>query len=188
MIFTGILFLILVIRTNIVYNKEQKEAKGTYYELNFSDRILANILPIVIFIFAFSFGTLISTDTTKNVITKTVQQNIVSLNRSNSLSGSGSSGFFISSGYINSEKVYTVMKKLDNGSFQETNIPQKTIIFEDTKNDNSYFTYEICDLEKSTAWFLITWQTKPYCPSDTQATNYILHIPQNTIISEFNIK
>jgi len=181
-----ILIIIFTI-VNIFFNKQKKRSINSYQPtLDTGDRVFINLLVSVFYGLIVMIITLLAADFKSEDTLKYVKVNIVSLDRTNSLNGAINNGFLISSGYINSEKVYTVMKIINENTYQEENIPQNTLIIEDAQNENSYFTYNTCDREKNTIFSLVHLQNISYCNS-YKKLNYELHIPKDTIIKKINM-
>jgi hypothetical protein len=180
--------LITIAIVLIIYNLRfsyKKRYNSSYYDsYDFSDRVIGIFMTTVMTAGIYIVAALLTAYSTDTHITKTVKVNIVSTNRNQNLNGS----FFIGSGTVNSNKVYAVMVKLEEkDSYIEKNLPQNTIIVEDTDNNTSYYEYTTCDNTKNTMYDLGKFKTVFVCLDDTQS-HFKLHIPKNTIIKEFSVR
>lgn len=166
--------------------KRNKANSNTYsYEEDLVDKFFSYffvflIIPFVSVLFYILLFLSVKTFTS-NTIYKTEKQEIVSINRNNSLNGN----FFIGSGYINSQKVYVVMKKLGNGRYQEENLPQDTVIIEEEGLEYPYFSYRVVDSSKSSFYNVVSFETEPLY--NNYISNIELHVPKNTIIKDIHI-
>jgi len=175
---------IVLIIYNLRFSYKKSYNRSYYDSYDFADRVIGIFMTTVMTAGVYIVSALLVAHFTDTKITKEVKVNIVSTNRNQKLNGS----FFIGSGTVNSNKVYTVMVKLKaKNSYIEMNLPQNTIIVEDTDNNTSYYEYITCDNTKNTMYDLGKFKTVFLCLDDTQS-HFKLHIPKNTIIKEFSVR
>ena len=180
--FIGLAIILIIYNIRFSY---QKEYNRNYYDnYNFSDRIFGMFVVSVFSALILIASSLFVAHYTDTGITKKVKVNIVSTNRNQNLNGS----FFIGSGTVNSNKVYSVMVKLEEkNSYVEMNLPQNTIIIEDMDNNTSYYEYITCDDKKNTMYDLSQFKPVFICINDSKRS-FKLHIPKNTIIKNFSVQ
>jgi len=175
--------ILYVFNWNFSRKKKLEDSSNYYSNYERGDRIFMNTMVLTAFIASMVFMTMIVRKTTQVNVFQTVKIPVVSTNRSNTIEGE----FLIGSGTVNSERVYTVMTVVNSNSYVEHNIPQNTIIVEDTTVNSSYYSYEVCDSEKSTFYNIIVWSNFNGCENNYHF-NYELHIPKGSVIKNFNVR